>query len=366
MSNSVTPPTKVGDIDFHCHLDRALTFDDIYFAHEGGMSAYVEASLKRKQNITGVLHRGLAYTEGSLRKRMEKVIKAKIRAGEVMLNAIVDTSADIGLRAFKIAQDLRAQYAEQMEINVSAYPIFGFKEWGSDRIDTFYEAAETAQFIVALPERDENDPKHEFTFEDNLALVINEAVKRNIPLQVHVDQTNTPSEQGTKRLIQAVRWLVNTRDPKQPRPEIWAIHMISPSCYNEEDFDEIIEGLKETGIGVGVCAIAAESMRQLYCFEAPIHSPIARVKRLLTAKIPVRLGTDNINDIFEPIPDEQESNFMLVRRERVPLATGLRFYNSSVFDKLFRGGPLNETDLLSVERSVDADREACREALEAA
>src|SRR6185369_17861920 len=89
-----------GWFDPHVHLDRARSNDDIYFAHEGGMSAFVDIPLKRKQTTTGVLHRGLAYSEDNLLKRMRSVIEDKIAGGEAGMNAIVDCSVDIGDRPF--------------------------------------------------------------------------------------------------------------------------------------------------------------------------------------------------------------------------------------------------------------------------
>lgn len=350
--NTEPPISKTGWFDHHVHLDRALTYEDAFFEHEGGLTAFADAPLKRKQIITGVLHRGSAYTKESLETRMRIVIEDKISAGETGINAIVDCSVDIGSRAFDVAQKLRAEYAKKdYVVNVGAYPIFGFKDWGTDRQELLEGLAEKAQFLVGLPERDDQ-PDHPIGFNGHIKLLIDLALKNNIPLQVHVDQTNTAEEDGTERLIEAVKWTVNASGIKEP-PDIWAVHMISPSCYDEGRFKRLVDGLVESRVGVIVCPHAALSNRQMRNHFGPIHNSIARVRELLLSGVPVRIGTDNLTDLFMPGPES-----VRLQREYEILPSILRFYNKSVINKIFAGQHLNETDLDAIRGSIDGDREA--------
>ncbi|MCR4277737.1 MAG: hypothetical protein NUV80_00065 [Candidatus Berkelbacteria bacterium] len=341
-----------GWFDNHVHLDRALTYADDFFQHEGGLTAFSDAPLPRKQTATGVLHRGTAYTKESLEQRMRTVIEAKIKAGEIGMNAITDCSVDIGSRAFDVALKLRAEYVKKgYELKVGAYPIFGFKDWGSDRYELLEELASRAQFLVGLPERDDR-PGHPVGFNGHLRLLIDLALRNNIPLQVHVDQTNTPNEGGTERLVEAVRWNITAAGIKNP-PPIWAVHMISPSCDSEDRFKRLVDGLIENNIGVIVCPHAALSNRQMRNHVGPIHNSLARVRELLVAGVPVRIGTDNLSDLFMPGPES-----VLLQREYDVLPSILRFYNKSVLDKIFTAERLNETDKDALKRSLDGDREA--------
>ncbi len=351
-TKSATPAQHSGYFDYHCHLDRAGTFHEEFFEHEGGMTAFIDAPLKRKQIITGVLHRGPAYSEKSLRQRMSSIIEQKIAAGETGMNAIVDCSVDIGPIAFDTALQLREEYDKKgYVINVGAYPIFGIKEWGSDRQKLIEELAPRAQFLIALPERDD---EHSVGFDGHLRFMIDLATTYSLPLQVHVDQTNTPTENGTERLVQAVHWLLTASDvPVEERPEIWAVHMISPSCYSRDRFQRLLTGLKENNIGVIVCPHAALSMRQMHNCDSSIHNSIAKVREVVMAGIPVRFGTDNINDLFMPLPETP-----LLQREYDVLASAIRFYDKNVLNKFFAGERLNETDRDRIQRSIDGDNEA--------
>ncbi|MEK7535208.1 MAG: hypothetical protein AAB563_02290 [Patescibacteria group bacterium] len=352
MSSRSKILSSTGWFDPHVHLDRAKTYDDEYFAHEGGMAAFVDIPLERKQTTTGVLHRGLAYTEKNLFSRMRSVVDEKMTAGETGMNAIVDCSVDIGDRAFRIAKELQGEYlARGYDLKVGAYPIFGFKDWGSDRHELIRLLAPEADFLMGLPERDDN-PTHPIGFNGHLRVMLDLALEYNIPLQVHVDQTNTPEEDGTERLIEAVKWTVTAAGVKNP-PDIWAVHMISPSGYEEDRFQRLIDGLIENRIGVIVCPHAALSMRQMRCHSGPTRNSIARIRELLLAGVRVRIGSDNLNDLFMPLPLS-----VLLLREYDVLASAIRFYNEGVLNKIFAGQDLNETDRQAIQRSIDGDREA--------
>src|ERR1019366_32014 len=178
-----------GFSDAHCHIDRAFTFDDKFFSHEGSLTEYIDSSLRVKQSSVGVLHRGEAYSEESLWYRMQRVITAKIGAKEVSVNAIVDCSPEIEGRAFEVALKMRKEFKEDFEINVGAYAIFGFESFDSERQKHLASLAPRAQFLVGLPERDEG---HSVGFDGHLAILLDTAYYHQIPLQVHVDQTGDP------------------------------------------------------------------------------------------------------------------------------------------------------------------------------
>ena len=356
--NAFTPPTPLssaGFQDWHCHADRAFTFDPKYFEHQGPMEGFIDASLPVKQITVGVLHRGLAYTEQSLRQRITWLVEQKIAAGEVRLNLIVDCSPDIEARAFEVALELRRKYATKgYDIHVGAYPIFGLKTRNSDRQKHLETLAKRAQFLVGLPERDYRpwNPKR-IGFDGHLATLLEIGIDNQIPIQVHVDQTNNPEENGSERLIEAVRYLITSRLPEQKRPKVWAVHDISSSGYDEPRYERHVRGFKENNIGVICAPHAAASMRQPRHIVGPTRSSMARVRYLAYAGVDVRLGTDNVNDLFMPLPLSP-----LLVREIDSLADAERYYNINVLSKIARGEKLNETDIDSIAKSLAGDYEA--------
>ena len=102
-----------------------------------------------------------------------------------------------------------------------------------------------ADFIGSLPEADDvADYSDHIGFDEHCERVLRLAAKTNRLIHVHTDQRNEPSENGTERLIEAVRKYGGPAS-SSGEPMIWAVHMISPSTYDDARFDRLVAGLIE-------------------------------------------------------------------------------------------------------------------------
>lgn len=201
-----------GFFNAHAHLDRADTLFQEYLEHIN--TTPIEASflpLAVKQNLTGDLHRGLAYSEENLRERMAKTINRLIDYGTTRLCTCIDVASDIGEEGFlalRIALEMEEEFRELIEIEVAPNPIFGFKE-GTGRWEMFVEGARRANFISALPEKDdflnprERDGK--IGFREHLRRVIELGCELKKEVHIHLDQANNPREKGTETLIEGLK-----------------------------------------------------------------------------------------------------------------------------------------------------------------
>ena len=61
--------------------------------------------------------------------------------------------------------------------------------------------------------------------------------------------------------------------------------------------------MKNLDVSVIVCPSAAISMKQKHSVYSPIHNSIAPIKILLEEGVNVKLGIDNIEDLFMPLVD---------------------------------------------------------------
>ena len=61
--------------------------------------------------------------------------------------------------------------------------------------------------------------------------------------------------------------------------------------------------MRELNVSVIVCPSAAISMKQNRKLEGPIHNSIAPVNILIEEGVEVKLGIDNISDLFMPLVD---------------------------------------------------------------
>jgi cytosine deaminase len=333
----------------HAHLDRAFVMEPRYVEH-ADMDPWEIATypLEVKQHATGVLHDGLAYSRESLIGRMSAAIEESAAHGVRRIDSFIDTTADrIGLLALECALELKSVFSTSMDFRVGAYPIFGFKDDDRRRWELFAEGARLADFIGTLPERDAR--RGHIGLKEHFRRVLELANSLGgKEVHFHVDQTNLPDEQGTLTLIEAVRWL--RPDPRgraeRRQPTVWAVHALSVASYDEERFRGVLEGLAETNIGVIVCPNATLSNRQDRRVTVPMHNSITRVLDFLAADIPVRLGTDNVQDFFLP------AGSLDMYQEVVTAANCLRFYNSATWAKVAAGRPLNEVDRMKVRNAL--------------
>ncbi len=95
-------------------------------------------------------------------------------------------------------------------------------------------------------------------------------------------------------------------------------------------------------------------MRQLRPIKSPTHNSIARVLEMLEAGVYMRVGTDNICDVFIPSSDG------CILTEIKVLSNAIRFYIINVLAKLAAGEKLNEMDKEMIRRSLAADQEFFR------
>jgi len=340
-----------GWFNAHAHIDRAFVMESKYVEH-ADMDPWEIATypLEAKQHTTGALHEGLAYTNKSLEERMGRALETAIEYGTSRLDSFIDTTADlIGLKALEVALDLKEQFKGRLDFRVGAYPIFGFIDSEKRRWEVFEEGARMADFIGTLPERDMR--ASHIGLKDHFKRVIELGNKLDgKEIHMHVDQTNRPDENGTETLIEAVRWLrPDARGhPAKRQPTVWAVHALSIASYSEERFQRILEGLKETNMGVIVCPSATLSNKQYRDIMVPMHNSITRVLELLLADIPIRLGSDNVEDFF--MPAGSFDMYLEVREA----ANALRFYNFTTWAKIATGNRLNEIDKMKIKNALNS------------
>ncbi|MBL8158125.1 hypothetical protein JNK62_01155 [bacterium] len=355
-----------GIFNAHAHLDRAHTLEDTYLRHIG--TTPLEASslpLSVKQNLVGDLHKGPAYTRENLTKRMSYAIDLQIAYGVTRLDTNIDATPDLpddGLLAINVALELKKKYAAQgFDLRIAPTPIFGFKHDENDRLsrwEVFAKAAEKCDYLSLLPEKDDypkgSNPDGKVGFKRHIRMGMELACKLGKEVQFHLDQMNVPGECGTERLLDVLEVLDMpfVSGQKLPAPTVWIIHMISPSAYDELRFARLIDRLLEFHVGVIVCPSAALSMRQLRSIEAPTHNSIARVLELVKRRVPIRLGTDNIADVFVPQGDGDMLTEIKIG------GVGLRLNPPSIWAKLASGKAPNNVDINGVGRILHEERKA--------
>lgn len=348
-----------GFYNAHAHLCRANTLDGKYLRHIG--TTPLEASnlpLKAKPNIVGDLHNGVAYTEKSLRERMKTELERQIALGTTRLDTNIDATPDLpeeGLLAIRVALELKEEFKGRLDLRIAPTPIFGFKEDADEkpsRWEVFALASRLSDYISLLPEKDDPRGDGRIGYKSAVMRGLRLGLELNKEVQFHTDQMNHPDERGTEQVLDILEGFEQPKT-KNDEPWVWVVHMISPSAYPEERFQRLLYRLKEQNVGVIVCPTAAISMRQIRSLNAPLHNSIARMIDLIKMKIPVRLGTDNIGDVFIPQGDGDMLTEVKCAGHAVRIGT------PSIWAKLASGKRLNSIDITAVGRIHYEDRKIC-------
>lgn len=351
-----------GFYNAHAHIDRAGTLEPRYLTHVNTTPLDIStATLRAKQDGVGDLERGEAYTEANLRERMRREFERQIAFGTRKIDTCIDATPEIaedGLLAIRIARELKDEFVGRLEIGIAPHGVFGFKD-DTRRWEIYKEAANEADFLSALPEKDDflhvSSREGKIGFRSHVRRVIELGASLGKRVDLHLDQMNSPHESGTEILLEGLgrnpvdTWL---NVPKMPdgSPGLRAVHFISPSAYAEERFARLLDFLEAHNIGVTVPPSAGISMRQLRPIVAPTHNSIARVLELVKREIPVYLGTDNICDMFVPAGDGDMLTEVKIA------AHAVRFYTPSIWAKIACGDSLNNTDRERVGRALYQDK----------
>jgi cytosine/creatinine deaminase len=329
-----------GMFNAHLHLDRAGTLDERFFEEVNEdivNNSYI--SLHEKHHLIKNIHHSSAYAKEALKSRVNDYLDMMIDCNTFRADTLVDVTADnVELSALEVLQQLKEDRANEIDLRIGAYSPLGFIDSEPQRWDVFLKGAEQADFIAALPEADDKNeyPDH-IGFMEHCRRMLELAKESNMMLHVHTDQRNEPAECGTEQLIEAVKEFGGP-ESSSGEPMIWAVHMISPSTYNEPRFKALVQDLLECNIGVICCPSAAIGMRQLRPIKTPTYNSIPRVLELIAEGVHVRLASDNIADICSPTTTADLIDEVFI------LSAALRFYHVDTLAKLAAGKALNEQE----------------------
>ena len=340
-----------GLFNAHLHIDRSGTLEatEKILEHIRFASSQSAISLAQKHSLIPMIHSSECYKEELLYKRVEEYLQMMIQCGTQRADTLVDcTSDNISLSALNTLLKLKKKYASKIKFNLGAYTPLGFKDDDPARWELFREASKLADFIGSLPERDDRKdyPDH-IGFDENCYRILELANQLNKQLHIHLDQKNCPEENQTEQFIAIAKkaGLIKTIG----EPQIWLIHVISPSTYSDNRFYKLVEDISDLNIGVICCPSAAISMRQLRSYSTPTYNSIARVLEMLAAGIQIRLGSDNICDITSPAGTIDLIDEIFV------LCNALRFYNLDILAKLGAGIKLDDNDIKLIQEHLKED-----------
>lgn len=235
-----------------------------------------------------LLYRNLksAYTFDDVYKRSEDALHALLKQNVSVVRTFADADSQVGQMCVDALCKLKEDYSDTIHIEIAIQPLEGIAT--SPCYKAFATACSKADLVGGLPSRDP-DPK------EHLVKLFEIASKYDLPVDVHVDQLNSPEEKETE-LLALVKTEVGFSN------KVNAVHSISLATHSKDYQQHVARLLKETDIGVIICPSAALSMKPIPGL-APIHNSIAPLQVLVDNDVDVALGIDNIADLFMPLVD---------------------------------------------------------------
>jgi cytosine/adenosine deaminase-related metal-dependent hydrolase len=342
-----------GMFNAHLHLDRSGTLDHgIEPGLDSDLADLSCISLRKKHSLIPRIHASSAYDPENLDPRVSFYVDSMISAGTTRADTLVDVTTDrVGLSALKVFLDIKKRRAPSFEFGVGAYTPLGFRDSEPERWDLLLEGAAMADFIGSLPERDDRQdyPEH-IGFHEHCVRILRLGQELHKSIHIHVDQRNDPAEGASELVLKAVEE-VGVANSVGGEPMVWLIHVISPSTYEEERFQKLVDGLLRHNIGVICCPSAAISMRQLRPVHTPTFNCIARVLEMAAAGLHIRIGSDNICDITSPAGTTD------LMAEIFLLSNAIRFYDIGILAKMAAGVRLDAKDREIIRRHLAHDVE---------
>ena len=263
---------------YHAHFDKAYLIKPELFIK-------CQASLQEKW----CLYRGFKqnYTQNDLLDRMSRCVVSMIKQEVKYVRTFVDADSIVGQKCIDAAVRLKELYDGQIEIDIAIQPLEGLEDLKSK--ENFVEACMKADFIGGLPDKDSSPEKH-------IDLLFSLSKRLNKPIDIHVGQNNVPTEKETELVLDKI-------EEHNLRQKVSLVHCISLACQKEEYIRHQARRMKFLDVSVIVCPSAAISMKQNHSAYSPIHNSIAPVRILLEEGVNVKLGIDNIQDLFMPLVD---------------------------------------------------------------
>jgi len=289
-----------GLFNAHLHLGRSNTLENISDAH---------LSLDEKHLRIKDLYKKQAACKHSI-PRIKSCIEELIKFGTKRADTCVDIFDEIGLDSMKIFTALRDSYRNEIDLRLGPYSPY---EISPSTHELLYESAKEADFICSLPDEHKN-------FTGDIEKTFDIASQFKISPHFHLDQKNIPKENGTEILCDVME--------AHGVKGAWAVHVISPSSYDEERFFNLVDRLLKNDIGIITCPSGAISMYQRREVVAPTHNCIARVWELVNAGVKVKVGSDNTGDMLCP------ATTLNLLDEIILLANATRNYNIDDLAKL--------------------------------
>lgn len=254
-----------GFIDCHLHLDKSLLNERSKYQDLTGPE---KGALTREEKAK--------FTVEDIKERAERVLLNGIKAGNIAIRTNVDVDPIVGVKGIEALLSLKEKYRDVVDIQVVAFSQEGFNNYPETK-DLLEKAMEMGADLVGghTIADGTNGEKH-------IDKILEIAKKYDVEADFHLDESGN-------RNHYLLPYLTKKMIDENLIGKVNGIHCCTLSALNDEEKEEALTLIKESGLKVTV-APTAISTRSL-----------APVKDLLNNGTLLGLGSDNVRDFFNPL-----------------------------------------------------------------
>lgn len=269
-----------GFFNAHAHLDRAFTVTemDMILTKQPLMKKWELVDEVKKNSSEEDYYQRICY---ALRTQQEKGVSSVTTF--VDIDPIVEYRAIRGaVRAKKFAKEIG------MELSLASQTLKGVIPNYSRRLLEKCLTEGWLDVIGSLPKADKDTDRH-------LDTVCSMARAAQLPLHVHVDQNNNPTEKETEQLARkTIQFGIEGR--------VTAVHCISLATHPKNYRQKVYNLAKDSGLMFVACPTAWLDHPRNETLM-PFHNALTPVDELIANGLVVGIGSDNIHDIYKPFCD---------------------------------------------------------------
>lgn len=301
-----------GLVNAHAHLDKSLIISrQPYLDEPPPVRAGWVRDLKQQ------------FTKDDIKARAREVVEKSIACGVIGIRTNVDVDPLVGLKGVQALLELKQEMVDKLDIQVVAFNQEGFNRFPQTK-ELLEESLKLGADSVGGHTSIDADGKKE-----HIDKIFELATRYQVDIDFHADETGRPDDHMLPYLFEKTK-----AEGYQGR--VNAIHCCSLATISEEEVKRDLEGLQQARINVVVCPTAIATRK------------LTEIKRMLPLGLKLGIGTDNIQDPFNPLGN---SNLWEIGQL---LAYVKRFYEDSEMEALF--GMLTDND----HAFVDVSRFAIR------
>ena len=282
-----------GLVDAHLHMDKSLLNE---------RAPYVDGTGAEK----GALTRGekARFTVQDITERAERIILRELRSGAVAVRTNVDVDAIVGLKGIEALLALREKYRGLLDIQVAAFSQEGiFADGQTDRL--LVQAMEMGADLVG---------GHTITCgegERHIDYILELAARFGVRADFHLDESGNRENYLLPYTARRIKEL-------GLEGRVNGIHMCTLAALTAEERAEAMRLIADAGMTATIAPTAISTRH------------IAPAKELLSAGVPVALGSDNIRDFFNPLGSGD------VKQVALLLSYLQRFFTAEDVDAVWR------------------------------